>query len=700
MPKVPDRVVLLNSTARPATSCADSVHVVLPGVPTDQSVPTDQGVPTDQWDLEGILEANFGFREFLPGQKEVVEHLLAGRSTAAVFPTGAGKSLCYQFPALVLPGTTVVISPLIALMKDQLDALQRRGIRAARLDSTLSSEEVRQVLDDLRAQRLRLLYVAPERFRNDRFLAALRDAPIAILAIDEAHCISEWGHHFRPDYLRVAQFARVCGAACRLALTATAPPAVLQDICKLLDIAPECAVRTGFYRPNLTLRATPSRDKDRIQRLIQALRDRPRGPTIVYVTQRATAEWVVDQLTGESFPARAYHAGLEDSVRTEVQDWFMASDDAIVVGTIAFGMGIDKSNIRYVYHYNLPKSLEHYAQEIGRGGRDGAESLCQAFVCIEDVKKLEYYIYGNTPAAESVVNFVRCVFGSGDQFDGALAELMHGFDIQQLVIETMLTYMELDGYLDSGVTYSGTYKFQATMPLSKIANEFSGERRKFLTDLFRQTTFGRKWYTLDSVAAAEKLQAPRKRIASAIEYLAELGRVNLQTAGLRYSYVIREMPASLEGLAAELYRRIVERERTDLARLQQVVSLLTEPRCRVSQLGTHFGEPAMNGCGHCDVCLEDPVGVRRESAAALRPPKSCVKPVCEPASEPVSDATWAELTAVRKQHPQTLGPPRAFARWACGIHSPRIAHQKLNKHRLFGALRHAPFADVVERATN
>ena len=325
----------------------------------------------------------------------------------AVFPTGSGKSLCYQLSALLLDGLTLVISPLIALMKDQIDFLHKRNIPAARLDSTVELDEIRRIDADLRAGRLKLLYVAPERFSNERFIQKLRQLNIALMVIDEAHCISEWGHNFRPDYLKLARTARALGLQRVLTLTATATRAVAEDICREFGIAADALIHTGFYRPNLKLLVAPCRSNQQIELLLARLKERPRGPTIVYVTLQRTAEIVAETLGKNDFPARAYHAGLPNEERDTVQDWFMESSDAIVVATIAFGMGIDKSDIRYVYHYNLPKSLENYSQEIGRAGRDGKDSICEMLACGSDVTVLENFTYGDTPDAESVSRIVE-----------------------------------------------------------------------------------------------------------------------------------------------------------------------------------------------------------------------------------------------------------------------------------------------------
>src|SRR3954465_11830211 len=302
--------------------------------------------------LLAVLAARFGFSAFRPGQEQVVETLLAGRSALAVFPTGAGKSVCYQLPALLLDGVTVVVSPLIALMKDQIDFLQRSGIDAARLDSSLDAAEQRAIFERLRAGSLKLLYVAPERFNNERFLAQLARTRISLFAVDEAHCISEWGHNFRPDYLKLAERARELAAERVLALTATATPAVVADIRAGFGIDEADAVVTGFYRPNLTLLTTPVTAPERDARLVERLRKRPPGSTIVYVTLQRTSLRIARRLAEAGMPARAYHAGMSTEEGVAVQEWWSNSADGIVVATIAFGMGIDKADVRYVYHYN------------------------------------------------------------------------------------------------------------------------------------------------------------------------------------------------------------------------------------------------------------------------------------------------------------------------------------------------------------
>jgi ATP-dependent DNA helicase RecQ len=337
--------------------------------------------------IHHCLQETFRFSAFRPGQQAVIECLLAGRSALAIFPTGGGKSLCYQLPALLLDGLTLVISPLIALMKDQVDALRERGILAARLDSSIGPAEAQAIYRQLADGSLKLLYIAPERLANERFLNRLRGRQISLLAIDEAHCISEWGHNFRPEYLKIARLAEELKVGRVLTLTATATPDVAADIRRAFNIAESDQTRTSFHRPNLHLTVSPCPAPERCQLLLQRLRERSPGPAIVYVTLQKTAERSPPSRR-EGAAARAYHAGMKNEERTAVQDAFMAGNTNVVVATIAFGMGIDKADIRAIYHYNLPKTLENYMQEIGRAGRDGEDAHCEIFACADDLTVL------------------------------------------------------------------------------------------------------------------------------------------------------------------------------------------------------------------------------------------------------------------------------------------------------------------------
>ena len=628
-----------------------------------------------------LLRERFGFQEFRAGQEAVIAHLLAGRSALAVFPTGSGKSLCYQLPSLMLERLTVVVSPLIALMKDQVDFLQKRGIKAARLDSSVSREAFDEIQAALREQKLKLLFVAPERFSNERFLTRLKSLAIDLLVIDEAHCISEWGHNFRPDYLKLARYARELKVGRVLALTATATPAVAKDICREFNIAPEAYVYTGFYRPNLHLRTTACTPEKRLDVLIDRLKSRPPAPTIVYVTLQKTAEKVAAALGVAGFSAEPYHAGMDAEVREAVQNRFMSADDRIVVATIAFGMGIDKANIRAVYHYNLPKSLENYAQEIGRAGRDWQPSECEIFASAEDLTVLENFTYGDTPTPEALRDLLKELLQGrsvGEAFDVSNYELSARHDIRQLVVSTALTYLELDGLIETTAPFYTTYQWKFLRPVEEIIGRFDESRRGFLERLFAQAKVGRIWNSVVLVDAAAALGGARERVVKALNFLEEKGDLELQVAGVRQGYRVVRMPEDLAAVWHDLRRRFAARENSDIARTRNLVTLLAGEGCLVRGLLAYFGEDLGRDCGHCGRCEgHPPVNLERESVDIDLP----------------SDA----LTALRGEHPKALGGARQMARFLCGIGSPALTTAKLTRHSLFGFASVMPFARVIER---
>jgi ATP-dependent DNA helicase RecQ len=355
-------------------------------------------------DIDSSLKKNFGFSGFRPGQAEAIQSLLKGEHTLVVMPTGSGKSLIYQLVALHLPGITLVISPLIALMKDQVDSLDRRGIPATFINSTLTRSEQNRRLHGLGAGSYRIIYIAPERLHNTQFLNAIKIQNISLLAVDEAHCISEWGHDFRPDYLHIDQFRATLGNPLTAALTATATPQVQDDIAKQLKLSPIQRVVTGFNRPNLALEVRYTSDPaSRLKALQDPLKNQGDGAAIVYTGTRRDAEEVaefVNSIIG--IKTQHYHAGLLPEERTRIQDEFMAGDLSIVVATNAFGMGIDRPDVRQVIHYSMPGSLEAYYQEAGRAGRDELPARAVLLYSPDDRVLQEWFIENSNLTTEDL----------------------------------------------------------------------------------------------------------------------------------------------------------------------------------------------------------------------------------------------------------------------------------------------------------
>jgi len=376
-------------------------------------------------DPADTLHRYFGFREFREGQEEIVRAVVDGEDALVIMPTGGGKSLCYQLPALILPGITLVVSPLIALMKDQVDALRQRGIPAAFLNSSLSLSEQREVLRKMREGRLKLVYIAPERFRSESFLNTLCSISISLFAIDEAHCISQWGHDFRPDYYRLGQVLDSLGRPKVLALTATASPSVRTDILRCLKIPHARVFVAGFARPNLSLRVRhvqSDREKyDRLRELVFSLRT-----GIIYCATRKKVEAVANELKHWEIPFVAYHAGMEDGQRTKAQERFINGEANVAVATNAFGMGIDRADLRFIAHFEIPGSIEAYYQEVGRAGRDGQPSVCELLFCYPDVRVQQYFLEGSNPSYElicQVWNVLRTLADSTNIVRETVAEI-------------------------------------------------------------------------------------------------------------------------------------------------------------------------------------------------------------------------------------------------------------------------------------
>ncbi|MEY2489550.1 MAG: ATP-dependent helicase RecQ [Verrucomicrobiota bacterium] len=399
-----------------------------------------------------VLEKYFGFREFLDAQEEVITAITGGADALVVMPTGGGKSLCYQLPALLLEGTTVVVSPLIALMKDQVDALQRRGISATLINSTLSPAEQRERIQALARGEFKLVYIAPERFRSRSFLEALGQATIALFAVDEAHCLSMWGHDFRPDYFRLDQVLETLGRPQVAAFTATATPEVRRDILTHLGLREPREFVAGFARSNLKLLISQvANEAQKYERLHALIRENKTG--IVYCSTRKRVEAVAETLKMAKISSILYHGGMSDEEREQAQNEFMQGQRDIVVATNAFGMGIDRSDIRFVVHFDVPGSVEAYYQEAGRAGRDGEAATCDLFFNHADTRVQEFFIEGSNPPLEVIVQIYEMLRREADdkhELQISIKDMATrlSFEGNDMMLSSSLHVLDREGYID------------------------------------------------------------------------------------------------------------------------------------------------------------------------------------------------------------------------------------------------------------
>ncbi|MFQ2502723.1 ATP-dependent DNA helicase RecQ [Aeromonas caviae] len=628
--------------------------------------------------ITSLLTRHFGFDRLRPGQEAVISRLLAGKSAAAIFPTGAGKSLCYQLPALALPHLTLVISPLLALMHDQLAFLRSKGIAAATLDSSQTAEESRRVMQQASDGQLKILMISVERLKNERFRRFIAHIPLSLLVVDEAHCISEWGHNFRPDYLKLPDHRRELAIPQVLLLTATATPAVMADMQAKFAIDRDDLVVTGFYRPNLDLAVLPLAGSARDTWLREELHRDPAAPTIVYVTLQHSAEQCAAQLQASGIRACAYHAGLDPALRSQIQHDFMAGRLDCIVATIAFGMGIDKADIRRVIHYDLPKSIENYSQEIGRAGRDGLPSRCTVLASRAQLPVLENFVYGDTPDRDAIAYLLDIVRQSGAEWEFSLLRLSNETNIRQLPLKTLLVYLEMAGVIAPAYSYFAEYRFRFVLEKQAILARFNSERRQFLEQVFACAPQARTWCTMDFEALWQGYQGERQRAATALDYLQQQGWIELESKQMTEVYRVLSQQIDTATLAEELHGLFEKKEQSELARLQALLAFFTSTTCLSHELARYFADDAApERCGHCSVCRGE-IAVLPPLPSPGLPNEHGLRAWCDPL-----------IVLCHQRH------PRILARFLCGIATPLTTRLKARDLAGFGQLANHPFAEVL-----
>ena len=581
------------------------------------------------------LRDHFGFEDFREGQREVISAVLEGHDTVVVMPTGGGKSLCYQLPAMMLEGATLVVSPLIALMKDQVDALLARGLPATFINSSIDFEEQKARVQGVRRGAFKLVYVAPERFRSMHFVEALTSAQISLFAVDEAHCISTWGHDFRPDYLRLRGALERIGRPQAIALTATATPYVRSDIIEQLALNDPRAFVSGFDRPNLSINVTHTqKEREKIARIRELASRHEKGSGIIYTSTRKSVEQVASRLKTAGLSVVAYHAGMDDGARVQAQDEFMSGRTQMIVATNAFGMGIDKSDIRFVAHYHLPGSIEAYYQEIGRAGRDRLSSDCELLFNYADKRTQDYFIEGSYPAPELIARVYETLIAIRQpKIELSTHEIAQRAGIRnEMAVQSALITLEKAGHIERGSAGENRASVRLLMPPQRARETVGGRdtraRQALIGLLGGYDITEREETELNVAELSEAIGLDLSSTRRALSSLVTSGVITYTPARrTRGLVMLDERPArTLRIRPQDLARRAALEQR----KLREMISFCYTERCYRAFILDYFGDPHhAQSCGMCGNCVAE----IRSASAVERSPQRGQKPPLDPSTE-------------------------------------------------------------------